>query len=357
VSDRPLVSFVLPNKNNEPVLDLFFDKLERHTTYPNIELIVVDDGSTDKSRDILRRWADSGRFPRFEVIEKGPSGIVETLNIGLDRARGEIIVRLDGDATIETPGWLERMLAFYRTDDRIGVVVPRVVLDSGQVNAFGTNIVCPEGFHDRGTRISHPVGRRDPEYASVERPHLEDTELGDEIAEVDTAIGCCMMFSRELSEQIGGIDTRFDPVYFEDIDFALSARRHGKKVFFFPEVEVLHRVTMRNPRKADSRLETWMWRARRAFGDLVPLGVRRRIARAAKIAEHDPEHTALLLRHYQSFREKWGFDPINPDMEAVLERYAGTEVCWAYDDELREAGREIIARYLARSGSGSGAPS
>jgi hypothetical protein len=55
----------------------------------------------------------------------------------------------------------------------------------------------------------------------------------------------------------------------------------------------------------------------------------------------------MLQHHYESWRRKWGFDPLNPDMDAVLARYAGTEVCWAYDEERREAGRRIVATYLA----------
>ncbi|HEV3378084.1 MAG TPA: glycosyltransferase, partial [Thermoleophilaceae bacterium] len=60
---RRLVSLVVPNMNNGPALDVFFRKLERNTSYPEIELVVADDGSTDSSLRVLRRWRDSGRFP------------------------------------------------------------------------------------------------------------------------------------------------------------------------------------------------------------------------------------------------------------------------------------------------------
>jgi glycosyltransferase involved in cell wall biosynthesis len=338
------VSLIVPNKNNEPVLDLFFERLRDNTTGPEFELIVVDDGSTDRSREILRRWRDSGAFPGFRLIERESAGIIATLNAGLAEATGDVVVRLDGDATIETPGWLERMLSFYRSDDRIGVVVAKIVFDSGHVHSYGMNIVGPEGVHDRGTTLTEPVGRRTLDIA-VERPLATDTDDGHEIAEIDGAIGCCTMFSRELAERIGGFDHRYDPVGFEDFDFALGARRLGRKVFFFPEVEVIHRLTLRNPRTDSSRAEWTLWRLRRRIGGLFPQRVRNAVARAAKLGDHDPARIALLRRHYASFRQKWGFDPLNPDMDEVLRRYGGTEVCWRYDDDLRRAGEEIAAAW------------
>jgi GT2 family glycosyltransferase len=344
---RPRVSLILPNKNNDPVLDLFFERLDANTDHRDFELIVVDDGSTDRSRQILRRWRDSGRFPDFKLLEREASGVIESLNAGLAEAGGEVIVRLDGDATIETPGWLGRMLDFHASDDRIGVVGAKIVFDSGQIHNFGMDIVGPEGLHDRGTRITEPVGQRTLDI-NVERPLESDAEGGDRIAEVDGVIGCLALFSRALADEIGGFDTIWSPVAFEDFDFALSARRIGKKVFFFPEVEVVHRVSLRNPRE-DSRKELWMWRARRAVGDYVPLALRKRVARAAKIADHDPARVALLRRHYASWREKWGWDPLNPDMDAIRARWAGTEVLWRYDDERRAAGERIAASWLPSS--------
>jgi glycosyltransferase involved in cell wall biosynthesis len=338
------VSLIVPNKNNEPVLDVFLQKLRDNTPAPEFELIVVDDGSTDRSREILRRWRDSGAFAHFKLIERESGGIIATLNAALAEATGEIVVRLDGDATIETPGWLERMLSFYRSDDRIGVVVGKIVFDSGHVHSYGMNIVGAQGVHDRGTRPTEPVGRRTLDI-NVERPLAAETHSGDEIAEIDGAIGCCTMFSRELAERIGGFDMRYHPVGFEDFDFALGARRLGKKVFFFPEVEVVHRLTLRNPRSDSSRGEWVLWRLRRRVGGLFPQRLRNLVARAAKLGDHDPERIALLRRHYESWHQKWGFDPLNPDMDEVRRLYGGTEVCWRYDEDRRRAGEEIIAAW------------
>jgi hypothetical protein len=218
------------------------------------------------------------------------------------------------------------------------------VFDSGHVHSYGMNIVGPGGVHDRGTTLTEPVGRRTLDI-NVERPLARPGDGGGELAEVDGAIGCCTMFSRELADRIGGFDRRYDPVGFEDFDFALGARRLGRKVFFFPEVEVVHRLTLRNPRTDSSRTEWTLWRLRRRVGGLFPQRVRNLVARAAKLGDHDPARIALLRRHYASWREKWGFDPLNPDMDELLRRYGDTEVCWRYDEARRRAGEEIIAAW------------
>jgi GT2 family glycosyltransferase len=345
---RRLVSLVVPNMNNGPALDVFFRKLERNTSYRDIELVVADDGSTDSSLRVLRRWRDSGRFPSFTLIERQHSGIIDTLNEALAYAKGELIVRMDGDATVETPGWLETMMRLHDTDDSVGVVAGRVVLDSGLVHAYGVNCICPEGFHDGGTTITEPVGRRTM-HGNVTRPREHDSNGADGAREVDGAIGCLQLFSAELAREIGGWDTGFAPVWFEDVDFTLEARRRGRKVFLLPEVRVLHRVGLRNPRSTEPRrTELALLWLNRAVGRFVPQRIKDRVSAAARLEpELDQEKMALVRRHYAYWREKWGFDMLNPDMEEIRRRYAGTEICWALEDERREHGRRIAAAYRA----------
>jgi GT2 family glycosyltransferase len=337
-----VVSLIVPNRNNEPVLDLFLEKLATHTTYPDFELIVVDDGSTDRSVAVLERWRASGRFERFTLLRKPGTGIVDTLNLALEHAAGEIVVRLDGDATLESPGWLERMLALHDADERVGIVTGRTVFEDGRVHSYGLNVVGPEGVHDRGTRITEPVGERTLDL-HVERPLDSETAEGDAPAEVDAAGGCIMLFSKALAREIGGFDSGYSPVWVEDYDFALGARRLGRKVFYLPDVRVVHRVSLRNPRHAASRRELALYGLRRRIGHLVPAPLRARAAAAAKLGHHDPRHVAALQKHYAYWERKWGWDPLNPDMDRLLERYGDTEVAWAYDPERRRAGEEILS--------------
>jgi GT2 family glycosyltransferase len=348
---RSPVTLLLPNRNNDHVLDLVLERLLQHTQYPDYELVVVDDGSTDGSPAILRRWHASGRFSDFTLIERDHEGVVAALNAGLAAAAGELVVQLDGDATVETAGWLGTMVDFYESDPKVGVVCPLVVFDHGLVHAAGVNMICREGLHDRGARPAEPPGQRTFN-TRVERVTREEAgRTVTEAAEVDASIGVCMMFSRAMAESVGGYDSGFSPLWFDDLDLSLSARLLGSKVFFLPDVEFVHRMAGRKVRTnaPGSPAARVRKRARRTVASLFPESLRRTVRRIEwGNPRHPPHEVRRLHHHYAYWRDKWGFDLINPNLGQVLERYGDTEVCWAYDGARRAAGERITAAWAGR---------
>jgi GT2 family glycosyltransferase len=328
----------MPNRNNAGVLDLALSRLAEHTTYPNFELIVVDDGSTDSSPKILRRWRDSGRISSFTLIESEHSGVQASLNRAAEVASGELFVQMDGDATVETRGWLDKLVAFQQSDPRVAVTSAAVILDSGRVHAYGVNLIGPEGMHDRGTQILEPLGARTL-HSAVRRPRATNLPPPHTPVEVDASIGCCMLYPRALWEENGGYDVGFSPVWFEDLDLSLTARRLGSKVFLVGEVEVIHRgnLTEENPSRA------------RRVARRLPQWAKDIVVSAGRMEQLDPHVLERLQGHYAHWRDKWGFDPLNPDMAQIVARYGGTEVCWRHDEEMRVAGEQIAAAYATRS--------
>ena len=85
-------------------------------TFTEFEFIIVDDGSVDNTLDVLRVF--SARDPRIVVVEKQNTGLTDSLNVGLQRARGEWIARLDADDICE-PTRLERQIGRARTDSKL----------------------------------------------------------------------------------------------------------------------------------------------------------------------------------------------------------------------------------------------
>lgn len=113
----PLVSVVVPAYNEEKVITQTIDSL-LSSDYANFEIIVVDDGSKDKTFEIAAN--SYRRDKRVQVFTKENGGKAEALNFGWQRSRGEIVVGLDAD-TIFTPQTLGA-LAYRFADERIGAV-------------------------------------------------------------------------------------------------------------------------------------------------------------------------------------------------------------------------------------------
>lgn len=347
----PSVSLLLPNRDNALVLGAVLERLAENTTYADSEVIAVDDGSTDESVGILRRWRDSERLPNFTLIEKSNGGAIETLNTALQAASGEFCVQLDSDATVETPGWIERMLELMLLDDAVGVVTAKVVFDSGALHACGVDVVGREGWHDRPARIAEPVGRRRWHHRLERACEGEAGEAEQRVAEVDAGIGCCMMYRREDALRVGGYDDGFSPVWFDDVDLCLSIRALGRKAFYLPDVRVVHHVDARRPRESVSaRLRPRRLgraAARRCAGRL-PARSRARIEKRFDVdldMGYSAEQRARLRHHYAYWRDKWGWDLCNPDMAEIERRWGATEVCWATDASRRAAGERIVQRY------------
>ncbi len=106
---QPLVSFVIPNHNEERYIAAALESILAQT-YTNFECIVVDDGSSDKSPEILKEYA--ARDSRIKILTNEKNlRICKTLNRGIEAARGKYIVRMDGD-DICYPTRLERQVQF-----------------------------------------------------------------------------------------------------------------------------------------------------------------------------------------------------------------------------------------------------
>jgi hypothetical protein len=173
-----------------------------------------------------------------------------------------------------------------------------------------------------------------------------------------------MMYRRDVALAVGGYDPGFAPVWFDDLDLTLKFRRHGLKVFFFPGVRVIHHLGVR---RAGERVPAWRRAgvaARKRLGFMLSPRVRHRlyhrIAHGLDLDRPSPEHFERLIHHYAYWRGKWGFDMLNPDMQAVIERWGDTEICWRTNPEMLAAGERIVEAFeaaeRARAAEYPGAP-
>jgi hypothetical protein len=180
-------------------------------------------------------------------------------------------------------------------------------------------------------------------------------EVEERLAEVDSGIGCCMMYRREAALAAGGYDRAYSPVWFDDVDLCLGIRKLGGKVFYLPDVRVIHHfVGRRAPEGGLARLgPKRVGRAiLRRTGGRLPQPAQRAIETrwAIDLWAHFRRPQVKMIRHHIGYwREKWGWDPRNPDMDAIERRWGDTEICWASDPERRAAGERIVGAWEAAS--------
>ena len=343
----------MPVHNRGHLLELVVDKLAENTTYENVELVAVDDRSTDESPEILRRFAEGGSFPEVRILANDGQGAIAGLNTGLNAATGEFVVQLDDDITVETRGWIERMVEFMQIDDAVGLVTGKIVFDTGEIHGTGVHVIGESGWHERTTWPSEPLGQRVwLNRVAGRTKEGEGGELESRAAEVDSGIGALMMYRREAALAAGGYDMEWSPVWFDDVDLSLGIRRLGLKAFYIPDVRAIHYFQHRwKPTPAHSRAYT---RVRRAFGRRIgrrlPLGLSRRIETRWPVdirGYYTTDQCRRLLHHHAYWREKWGWDARNPDLREIERRWGDTELWWAYDPARRAEGERMAAEYEA----------
>lgn len=346
-------TILFPNYNNGNVLHHTFDALRRNVDCTRVNLVVVDDGSEDDGVAVIKAEVARCDFANVEIIERRHEGIVVALNAGLEAVKTLYVVRIDGDAMVISEGWIDR-IRMMLSNRQVGMVGGQTIFDNGILHSLGRCIVGDYGLHDVGTFPIEPVGRRTLD-SNVWRPwrQFEDGP----ITEVDAVLATCIGFRLEDARSIGGFDMRFNPVWIEDDDFAFSMRRIGLKVIMDRGIRILHRVSLRGSRQPGVVKTGSVGSAKNLGARTLSINAIDRLFRHAinpvrvdfgsirgQFCNGGTQwRTSILNGHYERWKEKWGFDPLNPDMEAIMDRYYDTEICWRYNPERFRIGRRLVS--------------
>lgn len=234
-----MVSIIIVNWNGANLLKKCLDSIFRQT-YKSYEVIVVDNGSTDNSVELIER-----NYPSVMVVKLGSNQGFAGGNIeGLKSAAGEFIALLNSDATI-ADNWLDVTVKAMHSDTEIGICFTKIVID-------GTSLIDSAG--DSITSAFHAVkiGEHEIESSFSQRRF------------VTGASAAAVMYRREMLEQIGFFDEDFF-LYAEDTDLNLRAWLAGWKCLFLPESTAYHKVSATSGNLSDtkvyhySRNIEWVW--------------------------------------------------------------------------------------------------
>lgn len=193
----------------------------------NLELIVVDNGSTDETPRVLEKIAQTAAAGgvALQVLSPGENlGCSTARNMAVEKASGEEVVFLDNDTTFPDPAWLEKLQRILHTEENAAIVGPKLCYP------FEPNLIQCAGV---GISRSGRVLFRG-------RGEANDSALFNQREEVQCLTSACWMFRRSLYDEIGGLDEVFNPIQFEDLDFCYRARSSGYRVVYTPDPIVYH---------------------------------------------------------------------------------------------------------------------
>ncbi len=229
-----------------------------HTSSASYEIIVVDNNSTDGTKEYLkeiqekRNLAASGgrnlsrqgrdeikisrsKFPNFKVIFNNDNlGFAKANNQGIKIAEGKYILFLNPD-TIVLPETLPFMLEFMKKNPAVGVATCRVELVDGKLDE-----ACHRGFPTPWNAFCHFSGLEKlfPHSRLFAGYYLGYLDLNT-THEIDSCVGAFMLVPRLVGEKIGWWDEDYF-WYGEDIDFCYRVKKAGFKVMFVPKVKIIH---------------------------------------------------------------------------------------------------------------------
>jgi len=217
----PELSIIIVNYNTRDLLKSCLRSVFKNKDKLKLEVIVVDNGSTDGSPEMVKKES-----PRVRLIENEENlGFAKAVNQGIKRAKGEYILLLNSDVIMKS-GALREMLNFAERHPLAGIIGGKLVGPDGSIQAsvyhFPTILRAVREFW---------FGQKDAyqKYApQVDKPAI-----------VDAVTGAAMLIPKKIIDEVGLLDERYF-MYFEDLDYCRRVKKTGYRTYYLPQVEFVH---------------------------------------------------------------------------------------------------------------------
>lgn len=223
------VSVIIVSYNSSQVLGPCLQSIERQEFDGRVEVIVVDNASSDGTPEMIR-----DRYPWVKVVAGDQNvGYSRGVNIGIRRATGRYLFILNPDTVVRADS-MQRLVEFMDRTPDAGIAGPRLVFHDGN-----TQLSCRRFYTFKVLLLRRtPLGRLFPKSRAV-REHLMLDFDHESTRVVDWILGAAMMVRREAVESVGLMDERFF-LYFEDVDWCYRMKQKGLAVYYYPESVITH---------------------------------------------------------------------------------------------------------------------
>lgn len=248
----PVVSIVIPLFNHVELTTMCLESLAEHTEDGTYEVILVDNGSSDATPDLLACLEGNVKILRNETN----LGFATACNQGAELASTPNVLFLNNDIEAK-PGWLPPLLDVLNSDPSVGIVGSRLLFPDGTIQHAGVALLGRE---------QHQI--------LLGAFHMHYAEPGDcaeaaQAMNLQVVTGACLLVRRSIFTDVGGFDTYFWNGC-EDVDFCLKVRAKGWNVVYEPASALVHHESMSGPQRFSRTRSNEALLASRWFGKVEP---------------------------------------------------------------------------------------
>jgi len=238
ITDCKLVSIIIPTRNLGDVLDRCLKSIFEKTTYPNYEIIVIDNGSDEpETQAIFAEWKvrESNRFNcyKFNI----PFNYSRINNYAVTKAKGDYLLFLNNDTEVITSDWLEAM-------------VEQVQRPS--IGAVGALLLYPDHMIQHAGVVMGIGGVAGHSHKNFPVSHQGYVSQLVSVNNYSAVTAACLICRREVFEKVGGFDEQL-AVAFNDVDLCLKIVEHGYRNIYLPHAVLYHHES--KSRGAENTLE------------------------------------------------------------------------------------------------------
>lgn len=223
IEGAPLISIIIPNKDNIDVLDVCIKSILSKSTYSNYEIIIIENNSTEESTFAYYKSLENNSKIKI-VTWKGEFNYSAINNFGAKHASGEYYLLLNNDIEVITENWLEEMLMYAQRSD---------------VGAVGSILYYPDDTIQHAgviLGIGGVAGHSHKGYNRGDYGYMSRASITQNLSAVTFA---CVMMKASVFNQVEGLDEGFK-VAFNDVDMCMRIRKAGYSIVFTPHAELYH---------------------------------------------------------------------------------------------------------------------
>ena len=225
IMDNPLVSIIIPFRDNVDLLKACLTSILKKTDYPNFEILLIDNNSESiEMADFLRETTAEYSFIRKYTFKEA-FNFSKINNWAAQYAKGDFLLFLNNDTEVIDSGWLTAMLSQGQRKE-VGAVGAKLLYPDDTIQHAGI-ILGIFGVAEHSHKYFH-----DNSEGYFNRPNLQQN--------VTAVTAACLLTKKSLFQEVGGFEETDFAITLNDVDFCLKIREKGQLIVYTPYAKLYH---------------------------------------------------------------------------------------------------------------------